>query len=229
MPAEIKVLSSIATREAYLELVPQFERASGHKVTTTWAGTVDIMKRMAAGERHDVVMISSIEMEELIRQGKIDASTRVDLARCGIGVAVRAGSPKPDLTSGEALKRTLLAAKTVGYTSGPSGVYMGQLIERMGIAAEIKPKHRGVPSGGTIGTIVATGEAEIGFQQVSELVHIAGIDYVGPLPSDVQKITVFSAGIQAGAQTGDAAKELLAFLSAPRASSIYKKHGLEPG
>ena len=213
MPAEIKILSSIATREAYLELVPQFERASGHKVTTTWAGTVDIMKRMAAGERHDVVMISSTEMEELIRQGKIDAGTRVDLARCGIGVAVRAGSPKPDLSSGEALKRTLLAAKTVGYTSGPSGVYMGQLIERMGIAAEIKPKHRGVPSGGTIGTIVAAGEAEIGFQQVSELVHIAGIDYVGPLPSDVQKITVFSAGIQAGAQNVDAAKELLAFLT----------------
>jgi molybdate transport system substrate-binding protein len=229
MPAEIKVLSSIATREAYLELVPQFEGASGHKVTTTWAGTVDIMKRMAAGERHDVVMISSTEMEELIRQGKINADTRVDLARCGIGVAVRAGSPKPDLSSGEALKRTLLAAKTVGYTSGPSGVYMGQLIERMGIAAEIKPKHRGVPSGGTIGTIVATGEADIGFQQVSELVHIAGIDYVGPLPADVQKITVFSAGIQAGAQNGDAAKELLAFLSAQRAGSIYKKHGLEPG
>jgi molybdate transport system substrate-binding protein len=229
MPTEIKVLSSIATREAYLELVPQFERTTGHKVTTTWAGTVDIMKRMTAGERHDVVMISSKEMEELIRQGKIEAGSRVDMARCGIGVAVRAGAPKPDLTSGNALKRTLLAAKTVGYTSGPSGVYMAGLIERMGIAAEVKSKHRGVPSGGTIGTIVASGEAEIGFQQISELVHIKGIDYVGPLPSDVQKITVFSAGIQAGAQHADAAKELLAFLTAPAAGAIYKKHGLEPG
>jgi molybdate transport system substrate-binding protein len=228
-PAEIKVLSSIATREAYLELVPHFERASGHKVTTTWAGTVDIMKRMAAGERHEVVMISSKEMEELIQQGKVDGGSRADLARCGIGVAVRAGAPKPDLSSADALKRTLLAAKTVGYTSGPSGVYMAGLIERMGIAAEVKSKHRGVPSGGTIGTIVATGEAEIGFQQVSELVHIAGIDYVGPLPADVQKITVFSAGIQAGAQQPEAAKELLAFLTAPAAGSVYKKHGLEPG
>jgi molybdate transport system substrate-binding protein len=228
-PTEIKVLSSIATREAYLELVPRFERASGHKVATTWSGTVDIMKRMAAGERHDVVMISSTEMEELIRHGKIAGGSKVNMARCGIGVAVRAGAPKPDLGSAEALKRALLAAKTVGYTSGPSGVYMGQLIERMGIAADIKPKYRGVPSGGTIGTIVATGEAEIGFQQVSELVHIKGIDYVGPLPADVQKVTVFTAGIQAGAQHADAAKELLAYLTAPVAAPIYKKHGLEPG
>ena len=196
-PVEIKVLSSIATKEAYLELVPQFERASGHKVTTTWAGTVDIMKRMAAGEalrpRH---RSPRRELDELIKQGKIVAGSRVDLAKSGIGVAVRAGAPKPDISSADALKRTLLAAKTVGYTSGPSGVYMAELIERMGIAAEIKPKYRGVPSGGTIGTIVATGEAEIGFQQVSELVHIQGIDYVGPLPPDVQRVTVFSAGIQ---------------------------------
>jgi molybdate transport system substrate-binding protein len=229
MAAEIKVLSSIATREAYLELVPQFERATAHKVTTTWAGTVDIMKRMAAGERYDVVMISSKEMEELIQQSKIDGGSRVEMARCGIGVAVQAGARKPDISSGEALKRTLLAANTVGYTSGPSGVYMAALIERMGIAGEIKPKHRGVPSGGTIGTIVATGEAEIGFQQISELVHIEGIDYVGPLPADVQKITVFCAGIQAGAPQSAAAKELLAFLTAPAAAPVYKKHGLEPG
>jgi molybdate transport system substrate-binding protein len=228
LPVEVKVLSSIATREAYLELAPQFEHASGHKVTTTWAGTVDIMKRMAAGERHDVVMISSTEMDELIRQGKINPDSRVDMAGCGIGVAVRAGTPRPDISSGEALKRTLLAAKTVGYTSGPSGVYMADLIERMGIAADVKPKHRGVPSGGTIGTIVATGDAEIGFQQVSELVHIQGIDYVGPLPADVQKITVFSAGIQVGARQVHAAKALLAFLTSSAAAPIYKKHGLEP-
>jgi molybdate transport system substrate-binding protein len=228
-PAEIRVLSSIATKEVYLELVPTFEHASGHKVSTTWAGTVDIMKRMAAGERYDIVMISSKELDDLVQQGKVAAGSRADLARCGIGVAVLAGAPKPDISSGEALKRTLLAAKTVGYTSGPSGVYMSQLIERMGIAADIKSKHRGVPSGGTIGTIVASGEAEIGFQQVSELVHIKGIDYVGPLPADVQKITVFSAGIQVGAQHADAAKELLAFLTAPAATPLYRKHGLDPG
>jgi molybdate transport system substrate-binding protein len=225
-PVEIEVLSSIATREAYNELVLQFERASGHRVKTTWAGTTDIVKRMAAGETYDLVLVSSSEMDALVREGKI--LKRTDLARCGIGVAVRAGAPKPDISSGDALKRTLLAAKTVGYTSGPSGVYMGKLIERMGIAALVQPKHRGVPSGGTIGTIVATGESEIGFQQVSELVHIKGIDYIGPLPPDVQHVTVFCAGLHAGAKQPEAAKALVAFLTAPAAKAVYQKNGLDP-
>jgi molybdate transport system substrate-binding protein len=224
---EIKVLSSIATREAYLELVPQFERVSGHKVSTTWAGTTAIMQRMAGGERYDLVMVSSNELEELTRQGKIVSGSRADLAKSGIGIAVRAGAPRPDVGSSEALKQTLLAAKTVGYTSGPSGVYMASLIERMGIAAEVKPKHRTVPSGGTVGTIVASGDAEIGFQQVSELVHIPGIDYIGPLPPDVQCMTVFSCGQQAGAPQPDAAKALVAFLTTPAAVAVMQKHGLE--
>jgi molybdate transport system substrate-binding protein len=225
---EISVLSSIATREAYNELVPQFERQSGHTVATTWAGTTDIMKRMAAGETYDVVMISSKELDELIQQGKIVPGSRVDLASSNIGVAVRAGAPKPDISSGEALKAVLLAAKTVGYTSGPSGIYMAALIERMGIADAVKPKHRGVASGGTIGTIVASGDAEIGFQQVSELVHIKGIDYVGPLPKDVECITVFSSGIHGRAKNPDAGKALVAFLSAASTRPVYQKHGLDP-
>ena len=226
--AEIKVLSSIATREAYLELVPRFERDSGHKVTTAWAGTVDIMKRMTAGEVHDLVIVSSREVDELVKLGKLKAASRVDLAQCGIGVAVRAGALRPDISSADALKRTLLAAKTVGYTSGPSGVYMGGLIERMGIAAEIKPKFRSVPSGGTIGTIVANGECEIGFQQVSELVHIKGIDYIGPLPAAVQRVTVFSTGIPVDASNAQAAQALVKFLTSSTALGEIKKHGLEP-
>jgi molybdate transport system substrate-binding protein len=186
------------------------------------------MQRMAAGERYDLVMISSSELEELTRQGKIVAGSRADLAKSGIGIAVRAGAPRPDVSSSAALKQALLAAKTVGYTSGPSGVYMASLIERMGIAAEVKPKHRTVPSGGTVGTIVASGDAEIGFQQVSELVHIPGIDYIGPLPSDVQCITVFSCGLQTGAPQPDAAKALVAFLTTPAAVAVMQKHGLEP-
>ena len=225
--AEIKVLSSIATKEAYLELVPQFESATGHRVATTWAGTTAIMQRMAAGERYDLIVISSTELDELIRQGKIVAGSRVDLAKSGIGIAVRAGAPRPDVRSSAALKQALLAAKTVGYTSGPSGVYMAGLIEKMGIAAEVNPKHRGVPSGGTIGTIVASGGAEIGFQQVSELVHIPGIDYIGPLPPDIQCVTVFSCGLQAGASQPDAAKALMAFLTTPAAKNVMTKHGLE--
>ncbi|MCX7310536.1 MAG: substrate-binding domain-containing protein [Alphaproteobacteria bacterium] len=225
---EIKVLSSIATREAYLELVPQFECGTGHTVVTAWAGTTAIMQRMATGgESHDIVVISSSEMDELIRQGKIVSGSRVDLAQSGIGIAVRAGAPRPDVSTAAGLKQALLAAKTVGYTSGPSGVYMAGLIDRMGIGAQVKPKHRGVPSGGTIGTIVASGEVDIGFQQVSELVHIPGVDYIGPLPPDVQCVTIFSSGLQTGAAQPDAAKALVAFLTTPAAKAVMRKHGLE--
>jgi molybdate transport system substrate-binding protein len=227
MAGEVKVLSSIATKEAYLVLAPQFERASGQKVTTTWAGTVEIMKRIPGGEVHDLIIVSSTELDELIKQGKIAAGSRLDIAKSGIGVAVRVGAPKPDISSAQALKKTLLAAKTVGYTSGPSGVYMAGLVERMGIADEIKAKFRSVPSGGTIGTIVAAGDCEIGFQQVSELVHIKGIDYVGPLPDDIQRITVFSTGIHAQATNPDGAKALARFLAAPAADSAVKAAGLE--
>ena len=226
--AEIKVLSSIATKEAYLELVPQFESASGHKISTTWAGTTAIMQRMAAGECYDLIVISSTELDELIRQGKIVSGSRVDLAKSGIGIAVRAGAPRPDVGSSAALKQALLAAKTVGYTSGPSGVYMAGLIEKMGIAAEVKPKHRGVPSGGTIGTIVASGGAEIGFQQVSELLPVKGIDYLGPLPADIQEVTLFSAAVHKAAGPTDAARALLKFLTAPEAAPVIRKTGMEP-
>jgi molybdate transport system substrate-binding protein len=227
--SEIKVLSSIATREAYLELVPQFEKASGHKVTTAWSGTTAIMKTMADGnEQHDLVIISSTEMEELIKQAKIVAGSRADLSKSGIGIAVRAGAKRPDVSTPDALKKALLAAKTVGYTSGPSGVYMAGLVERMGIAAEVKAKFRSVPSGGTIGTIVASGDCEIGFQQVSELVHIPGVDYIGPLPAEVQRVTVFSIGLQTGAPNPGPAKALVAFLTTPAAVAVMQKHGLEP-
>jgi molybdate transport system substrate-binding protein len=229
MATEIKVLSSIATREAYLELVPQFEKTSGHKVSTTWSGTTAIMQKMAAGEQHDLIIISGTELDQLIKQGKIAADSRVNLARCGIGIAVRAGAPKPDVSSADALKKALLAAKTVGYTSGPSGVYMNGLVERMGIAGEVKAKFRSVPSGGTIGTIVASGDCEIGFQQVSELVHIPGVDLVGPLPPEVQHVTVFCCGVQTGAANADAARSLSSFLSSTGATAVMKKHGLEPG
>ena len=138
---------------------------------------------------------------------------------------MRKGAPRPDVGTVDALTQALLAAKTVGYTSGPSGVYMGSLIERMGIADAVKAKFKSVPSGGTIGTIVASGECEIGFQQVSELVHIPGIDYIGPLPADVQRVTVFSSGIQTSATLPDAARALVSFLTAAKA--VMKKHGLE--
>ena len=224
---EIKVLSSLATREAYLELVPQFERSSGHKVTTTWAGTTDIMKRMAAGEIYDLVVSSSKSLDDLIKQGEIVAGSPVVLAKCGIGIAVKAGARRPDVGSPEAFKQAVLAAKTVGYSTGPSGVYLAGLFERMGISEAVKAKTRQVPSGMTVGPIIASGEAEIGFQQVSELAHGDGIDYIGPLPAPLQNITVFSAGIPTGAPQPAAAKMLVAFLTTSAAGSVMKKHGLE--
>jgi molybdate transport system substrate-binding protein len=226
---EIKVLASNALKEAYLELVPGFEKASEHKVATTWAGTNDILKRMAAGETCDLVIMAGPAIDELIKQGKIVPGSRVDLAKSGVGVAVRAGAPKPDISSGDALKRALLAAKSIAYSSGPSGVYLAGLFQRMGIADELKPKIKQTQPGNPVGEVIARGEAEIGFQQISELLPIAGIDYIGPLPPDIQHVTVFSGGIHTGAKAPDAAKALVKFITAPAAVPVIKKKGMEPG
>src|SRR6266404_5586342 len=182
--ADIKVLSTQAIEEAYRELVPQFEKASGHKVATTFTGTLGAMKRLADGETYDLLIMSSSSIDELIKSGKIVPGSRVDFAKSGVGVAVRKGAPKPDISSTQALKKTLLAAKSIGYSTGPSGNYVIGLFQRMGIADEIKPKLRQTPTGVFVASIIASGEAEIGFQQVSELIAAPGIDYVGPLPAD---------------------------------------------
>jgi len=215
--AEVKVLASGAIKEAYLELIPQFEKASEHKVTTTWAGTVDIKKRMAAGEICDIVIVASPELDAFIKDGKVVPGSRVDLVRSGIGVAVRAGAPKPDVSSGEALKKALLAAKSIGYSTGPSGVYLASLFERMGIADQVKSKLKQTAPGVLVGSIIASGEAE------------SGIDFLGPLSADVQKITVFSAGIHSAAKEPEGAKGLVKFLTAPAAAPVFKQHGLQPG
>ena len=226
---EIKVLASVVMKETYLELVPQFEKASKHKVVTIWSGTADIMKRMKAGESVDLVIVAVKSLDELTQLGKIVPGSRVDLVKSGVGVAVRAGAPKPDVSSGDALKRALLSAKSIGYSTGPSGVYVAGLFQRMGIADEMKPKSKQPPSGASVGEMIARGEVEIGFQQISELVHVAGIDFLGPLPPDIQQITVFSSGVHAGAKAPGAAKALVKFLTSPAAVPIIKKNGLEPG
>jgi molybdate transport system substrate-binding protein len=227
--AEIKVLSTQATEDAYRELVPQFEQATGHKVTTIFTGTVDANKRLAAGETYDLLIMSAPSIEEHIKGGKVVPGSRVDLAKSGVGVAVKAGAPKPDISTTDALKKTLLSAKSIGYSTGPSGVYVAGLFQRMGIADEIKGKLKQTPTGVFVGSIIANGEAEIGFQQVSELSHFPGIDYVGPLPADVQLFTTFSSGLMAAAKEAEAAKALVKFVTAPAAAAAYKKRGMEPG
>jgi len=225
--AEINAFVSTAIKAATDEILPPFERANGHTIRASYAPSGALVPRFNRGEPVDIFLTDAPALDELIKQGKIAQGSRLDIAKSGIGVAVRAGAPKPDISSADALKRTLLAAKTVGYTSGPSGIYMGGLVERMGIAAEVKAKFRSVPSGGTIGTIVAAGECEIGFQQVSELVHIKGIDYIGPLPAEVQRVTTFSSGVHSGAANPDGARALARFLAGPGADGAIKDAGLE--
>ena len=167
----------------------------------------------------------AVSVDELIRAGVI--AVRFDFAKSGVGVAVRAGAPKPDISSGEALKRSVLAAKSIVYSTGPSGIYLAGLFQRMGIADQIKSRVKQV-QGEPTGAVVARGEAEIGFQQVSELLPVAGIDLVGPLPPDVQEITVFSAGLHVAANEPDAAKALVQFLKVPAAIPVIRKKGMEP-
>jgi len=227
--AEIKVLSTQATEQAYRELAPQFEQASGHKVTTIFTGTRDVQKRIAAGESYDIILMAGPAIDDFIKAGKVVPGSRVDIARSGVGVAVKAGAPKPDIGSTEAVKKTLLAAKSIGYSTGPSGVYLTGLFQRLGVADAIKGKLKQTPTGVFVGNIVASGEAEIGFQQVSELAHFPGVDFVGPLPADIQEVTVFSAGLQVGAKETEPAKSWLKFLTAPEHAAAFTSRGLTPG
>lgn len=226
--AEIKVLSTQATEESYKELIPAFEKASGHKVTTIFTGTLDANKRLAAGETYDMIIMSAPSIEEHLKSGKLIAGSRVDLAKSGVAIAVPKGAPKPDISSTEAVKKLLLTAKSIGYSTGPSGNYFLTLIDKLGVANEVKPKLKQTPTGVFVGTIIASREVEFGVQQVSELSHFPGIDYVGALPADIQSYTMFSSGIIAGTKEAEAAKALVKFITSPAAAGAYKKRGMDP-
>jgi len=187
-----------------------------------------IPSRLDRGEPVDVVILADSALDELIKRGKVIAGSRVDLVRSSIGMAVRAGAPKPDISTLDALKRTLLQAKSIAYSASASGVYLSHdLFPRLGIEAEIQQKCQRIPSG-PVGVAVARGDAEIGFQQISELLPVPGIDYVGPLPPEAQKVTIFSAGIAVGARQPDAARALIKYLASPAVVPAIKKSGLEP-
>jgi molybdate transport system substrate-binding protein len=178
---------------------------------------------------YDMIIMSSPSIDAQIKIGKVVAGSRVDIAKSGVGVGVPKDAPKPDISTTEALKKTLLAAKSIGYSTGPSGVYMTGLFEKLGLADQVKDKLRQTPTGVFVGTIIASREVEIGFQQVSELSNFPGVDYVGPLPADVQNTTVFSSGMIVDAKEAEAAKALVKFLTSPEAGSAFKKRGMEPG
>jgi molybdate transport system substrate-binding protein len=224
--ADITVLSTLATEQAYHDLLPRFEQETGHQVTTSFTGTVDVKKRIAAGEAFDLLIMASTDIDAFIAAGVLAPGSRADLASSG--VALRSGAAKPDIGSVDALKAALLAARTVGYSTGPSGDYVLGLFERLGIADAIKPKLRLAATGTFVGSLIANGEAELGFQQMSELTHYAGIDLVGPLPAEIQKTTIFSRGISAKAKTPAAAHEFAGWLTAPAAAAVYRRRGLQP-
>lgn len=227
--AEIRVIGSPGTREPYNRLVPEFEKATGNKVTTTWGGVIAVAKRVAGGETADVVMLPAPELRGLVKRDKVRPDSFVDVATAGVGVVVKAGAPKVDIGSAESLKKALLAAKSIAYSAGPSGIHMEKLIRDWGIYDTVKskivPPRPNVP----IGEVVAAGDAEIGFQQVSELLGVKGVDYLGPLPPDIQELTVFSAGVHTAATAPEAGRALLRFLTAPEAGPVYVKTGMEPG
>ncbi len=231
--AELRVVSSGGFAAAYRALLPAYERASGNTVVTEWGPSMGatpqaIPQRLARGEPIDVVIMAGDALGALVKEGKVRAESRVDLARSLIGVAVRAGAQKPDISSSEAVKRALLAARSIAYSDSASGVYLStELFPRLGIAEAIKDRSRMIPAE-PVGRVVARGEAELGFQQMSELLPVAGIDIVGKLPPELQKVTIFSAGIAAAAKEPEAAAALIAFLASPAAEEAVTKSGLEP-
>jgi molybdate transport system substrate-binding protein len=231
--AEIRVMISGGLSAAYNALVPEFEKASGNKVVTAYGpsmGTTQnaIPMRLARGEPADVLILVGYALDDLIKQGKAVPGSRVDLVNSKIGVAVKAGAPKPDISSADALKRALLAAKSVAYSDSASGVYVStEMFAKLGIADAMKDKAKKIPAT-PVAEIVAKGDAEIGFQQISELKPVAGIDIVGPLPDALQKVTVFSAGIATVSKEPEAGRALIKFLASPAARRTIVDSGLEP-
>jgi len=229
---DVKVMISGGFTAAYLDVVPEFERATGNKLVTSFGASMgnapdSIPVRLQRGEPADVVILAGSALDDLIAQGRVLAGSRVDLARSAIGMVVRAGARKPDISSVEALTRTLLQAQSIAYSASASGLYLStELFPRLGIADQIKAKSRRIESE-RVGVVVARGGAELGFQQISELLGVPGTDYVGPLPPAVQKITVYSAGIGAGAREPAAATELIKFLASPAATTAITKSGLD--
>jgi molybdate transport system substrate-binding protein len=224
----MKVLCTNGVKSVMLDLIPAFERTSGTKIMITWGSTNGLLKELESGADGDVVVLTAEAIDELIEHDKAAAGSRVDLARSGIGVAVRKGAKRPDIGSPEALKRALVAAKSVAHSkTGLSGIYFPTVLARLGIADVMKPKIV-IPDPGTpVGEVVAKGEAEIGIQQISELLPVAGIEIVGSLPDALQKITTFSGGVLTAAKQPTVAAALLKFV-ATESPRLLKPKGLEP-
>ena len=224
----MRVFSGNTLHGVFGALLPQFERQTGTKVEVAYDPAQIVLTRVKAGETGDLAILGEGVLDELIRMGKIDAGTRRVVARCGVGIGVRAGSAKPDFGTVDKLKRVLLDAKSIAYTtSGASGIHFAKVIEKLGIANEVKAKGVTRP-GGLVGELVASGEAEIAVQQIPEIMAVSGVELAGPLPGDAQNITTSAAGIFIGAREAATARALIDFLKTPAAAQVFKAKGLEP-
>lgn len=231
--SEFSVMTSGAFTAAHLELIPQLEHLTGRKIVTasTSVGTGEnaIPNRLKRGEVVDIVIVAEALLRQLIAEGLVLAEGQVVVARSSIGMAVRAGAPKPDISSVDALRRTLLQAKSIGYSASVSGQYLTtELYQRLGIADQVMGKSRLVGGGERVGAVVARGELEIGFQQMSELLPVPGIAHITPLPPEVQKVSLFSAGVAASSRQPDLARRVIQFLRSPDAASTIVRSGMEP-
>jgi molybdate transport system substrate-binding protein len=224
----IRGISSMATRHVLAELAESYERRSGQPVAIEAVGGVDAARRIQAGEPFDFVVLAADAIEKLAAAGCVAPDSRIDLARSGVAIAVPAGSQRPDIANEAAVQQAVLAARSIGYSTGPSGVHLAHLFERWGIAETLRARIVQAPPGVPVGTLVARGDVELGFQQLSELMHLPGIDVIGALPPEIQLMTVFSAAVCARAIRPDAANSLLSFLALPEADAAKRRHGMEP-
>lgn len=226
--ADIRVLAPNAAKESVSEAVSSFEKSSGHRVIVSWTGTEAITKRITEGEVVDVVVNAAQNIDRLTNEGKLLQGSRTDFARSSIGVATAPSVPRPDISSVEGLKSALLAAKSILISSGTSGRHLSDTFDKLGVGEQIKIKVKQPPSGAQIGALLAAGEAELGFQQVSELVHVKGIQYLGPLPAELQSYTIYSGAAHKQAAQPEAARALLKALRQPETAGVVSRSGMEP-
>jgi molybdate transport system substrate-binding protein len=223
----LKILSGGAMRPLLVEAVPQFEQAHGMKAEVRFALTSVLAKEIAEGAVFDLALLPRPELDALAATGAIAPGTQTDIARSTVGLAVRQGAPKPDIATAEALKRTLLAAGSIGYSDGPSGAYVAGLLQRLGIGDEVRPKTK--LTSRPVAELVASGEAEVGMQQIVAILPVKGAELVGPLPAELQNVIVYAAGIAAATANPDPAAAFIGFMAAPEALRIIRAKGLEPG
>jgi molybdate transport system substrate-binding protein len=230
--AELAVYSSIGVRSAAEQLFRIFEKENSCPLAITWGTAPMLVARIEAGETADVLILSRAGIDALRKKGKVAAGSDVTLAGSGVAIAVKAGAPKPDISTPEALKQALLKARSIAYSEpsagGASGVYFAKLLERMGIAEQMKPKTKYPPAGGFSGELLLTGEAELAVQQKPELLHVAGTEIVGLLPGDLNLVTEFAAGIMAGSKNAETGKALIQSLRSGEAAEVFRAKGLDP-